>query len=255
MARAADDALAAAVLADWLEDAHGPAWATWLRTGSRWRDLKAAVRPLGLRLRRMDADFHLVPIGPPAVLQEDLAWMVRDPGLLDRLLDTPVWGGVRRVHLASWRSRTAVPRVVERLHDRCPDLTVLEVTGQALASASVAFPGLTALTVRPLAGSGGVTLPVHTLHLHVRSPAELATAARWTTPALRHLTIRWLGERAPAIPAADAEALLGRPLETVALDPALRPALGERVASVGVRLLRERPRAWDADWRRWTLVG
>ncbi|MCA9573057.1 MAG: hypothetical protein KC656_34715 [Myxococcales bacterium] len=250
-----DDPTGRLVLADWLEEYGEDAWARWLRQGApRWRGLVRVLRAHGMRMRRQDAGFLWVDDVPPRAGQASLAWQVRDPAALPALLDTPVWFRATHLHLAAWRARTALPRVLEALAGLRPDLRTLEVTGVAVDPALLLpFPELERLAFRP-AFALHAELPVREIHLILREPRDLQAFASLSTPGLESLAISGVGEPLD-VPVDEVVRAFDRPFRRVAIERGLRGALapGILAARPDSLLTRDPPRSWEQDWSRWTV--
>lgn len=244
------------VLADWYDEAGQPGWARWLRLQPlRWRGLARALEPFGGRIQRLDAGFLWAPARQPAIGQEHLSWRVRDPEKADLLLGSPLGYRAHSVHLNAWRARTALPRTLALLARRRPGLTVLELTGAPVAADDLrSFTALERLTFRPAAGPPAF-LSVRSLHLRVRSPADLEAFGNVRTPHLRELFVSATADgRFPPI-AAELARVFDRPYETLKLDRELRNEWVDRIVRLrpDARLIRDSPRSWDQDWRRWVI--
>ncbi|MEZ4319378.1 MAG: hypothetical protein R3F61_17825 [Myxococcota bacterium] len=271
------DPVARAVLVDWLEEHGHPHWAAWLRSDARGdarrNELARALKRSGLRLRdpRPDATRGSARDPEPRWFRLDepfdgpflhsLAWTVRDPALLRVLLAFPPFALATRVHLASWRPRSAIPTVLAELGSRRPGVRHLDVLDVPVPLAALApFTGLEGLGMR-LDGSGPAELSVKHLCIRTLQPADLEAWVDVRTPGLEMLEIH----RVPGpltwdpslLAPARMAALLDRPAHTVWIDRTLfghyRDTIDRRRARVG--LLPRRRALDETPEPRWTVLA
>lgn len=231
---AARDPAATAVLADWYEEGGEAGWAQWLRErptphtrrvwlGRQIRRVGGALRAPTLPLTGLEEPF----LGP---FLRSLSWTIRDPSRWDSLTRTPAFCQVRRLHLAGYRKRTALSRVLEAIaasNRRVEHLDIFEGTLPAsLLNAWSPWDSLAARVDGPVTTS----LPIRHLTLRIRNNADLEHWAQAGLPQLRTLTL--LDEPGPlSCEAAAMEPLLRRPLERIWASRRLRDTLGLRVLS------------------------
>lgn len=246
---------ALAVLADWLEENGQEGWARSLRERPlSWRAVGRVVRPLGMRVRRLDAGFLFLEDDDPVLGRTPLAWRVRDPRRLGELLDQPVFCDTRRFHLTAHRARSALPAVVAALARRRSGLETLELTGRPTDPALLsAFPVLERVTLRPGPGGPGTT-PARYMQVRIVKTSDFLHLRGLRTPALETLSISGAAD-GESVPEAVLARVFERPFRQVAVDRGLRtlvvPALLQ--ARPEVRVLRAPPRSWDEDAERWVI--
>jgi hypothetical protein len=256
------------VLADWFEEQGERHWARWIRDTSqgaaRKRLLKRLVRKAGWKMRETDHRCFALDEAWAGPRLSTLSWEVKTPSVLSDLLRCPAFARVDRVHLTSWRPRSAVPRVLPELVGRLPDLVHLDVLDVPCSLEPVrALGSLDGLGMR-LDGAVHAELPVRALCIRALGPDDLAPWLEVQTDRLERLEIRrvrtdWDGS---GLQATVVKALLDRPLRALAVDRALYHAnrdVLERYSPGRIALLPPRP-VWDPMLRReppqrWSILA
>ncbi len=190
---------------------------------------------------------------------------MKDPDALPALLRCPAFARADRVHLSSFRPRSAVPRVLSELVKARPELVHLDLLDVPCPFEPVAdLPRLIGLGMR-LEHPVRAELSVTQLCIRVLTPDDFAQWLDVETPHLERLEIRrvpvldWDSE---SLQPAVVKALLDRPFRTLALDRALYYAhrgVFERHSAGRIAVVPPRP-VWDPMLRReapqrWSLLA
>lgn len=257
---------ALAVLIDWYEEQGDPHWAQWLRsgaTGEKRRSILArALKKSGMRLRESDQRWFRLDERFAGPLLDTLSWTVKEPDRLDDLLRIPAFARATRVHLASWRPRTAIPTVLADLAARRPATRHLDVLDVPVGLDALAgFTGLQGLGLR-LDRPHRAELAVRDLCIRTFQPGDLEAWLEVRTPALQNFEIHRVASDLPWDPTqirpADIEALLDRPFDTISVDRGLYHAFRDvfdRASGRRVWLLPPRIVPGDEEAARWSVLA
>lgn len=231
---AREDPTSRAVLTDWYEENDQSAWARWIRdtaTGkTRARLLDLSMRRLGMRIKNVEREWYRLQDAFEGPFLRTLCWTVRKAARLPDVLATPAFTHIDRLHLASKRPRTAIPRVLAAAATSQPQLTLLDLHDVPCTTEPLRrLPLLTHLAMR-LTGTRKTTLPIQTLRIRARSAAELEVWRHVKTPNLRRLEVHLEGEcpRGIALPLPALDAVLERPFDVLAIHRSLPSAYPRR---------------------------